>query len=296
MVIGILGQSGYVGGQLDEAFGRAGLTTLPIRHREVDVDNSQALARSLQQLSVDFLVNAAGFTGRPNVDACEFQKMECLQGNAVLPGVVREACERIGVPFAHISSGCIYSGRRVDGAGFAEEDPPNFSFRAGRCSFYSGCKALGEEVLEGCESCYVWRLRIPFDHRDGPRNYLSKLMRYDRLLDAENSLTHLGDFARSCVACIENQLPFGIYNLTNHGSVTTREVVTMLRATIARGHDFQFFEDEDEFMREAAVAPRSNCVLDTSKAISAGLPMRPIREALQDAISHWQSESVGAEC
>ena len=39
--------------------------------------------------------------------------------------------------------------RGPDGAGFTEDDPPNFTFRAGPCSFYSGTKALGEEVLAG---------------------------------------------------------------------------------------------------------------------------------------------------
>ena len=44
-----------------------------------------------------------------------------------------------------------------------EDDDPNFSFRSPPCSFYSGSKALGEEVLEGAENCYIWRLRIPFN-------------------------------------------------------------------------------------------------------------------------------------
>ena len=137
------------------------------------------------------------FTGKPNVDACESAKYESLQGNAVLPGIIREVCEDLKIPWGHISSGCIYSGRRADGEGWSEEDEPNFSFRSPPCSFYSGTKALGEEVLEGAENCFVWRLRIPFNHEPSPRNYLQKLLNYENLLEAENSVSHLKNFVKN---------------------------------------------------------------------------------------------------
>jgi len=128
-------------------------------------------------------------------------KAECLAGNAVLPGVIREVCEHLRLPWGHVSSGCIYTGARPDGSGFTEDDAPNFSFRQNNCSFYSGCKALGEEVLAGAEQCFIWRLRIPFDEYDSPRNYISKMMRYDRLLSATNSLSQLTEFANASIAC-----------------------------------------------------------------------------------------------
>ena len=58
----------------------------------------------------EFLINAAGYTGKPNVDACELHKTECLFGNAVFPGLVAQACNEAGVPWGHVSSGCIYTG------------------------------------------------------------------------------------------------------------------------------------------------------------------------------------------
>lgn len=102
-----------------------------------------------------------------------------------------------------VSSGCIFSGRRPDGGGFRETDPPNFSFRQNNCSFYSSCKALGEEVLHGADACYVWRPRMPLEWINSPRNYLAKLLHYPKLLDAENSLTYLPEFAAACIDCFE---------------------------------------------------------------------------------------------
>jgi dTDP-4-dehydrorhamnose reductase len=96
-------------------------------------------------------------------------KLECLFGNAALPGIIAQACETAKVPWGHVSSGCIYTGARLDGSGFTEDDAPNFTFRQNNCSFYSGTKALGEEVLAPYPNIYIWRVRIPFDEFENAR-------------------------------------------------------------------------------------------------------------------------------
>jgi len=288
----ILGGSGYVGSALQRSCERAGLGYKVISRCDVDYGTGSQLRAYLEANRPDFLLNAAGYTGRPNVDACELHKAECLAGNAVLPGTIRAVCESLELPWGHVSSGCIFTGNRENGAGFDETDPPNFTFRQNNCSFYSGTKALGEEMLDGAEQCYIWRLRIPFNEVDSPRNYISKLMRYDRLLNAVNSLSQLDEFCDACVQSWTDRIPFGTYNLTNPGSVSTRDVAELLTRTGLSDKDFQFFESEDQFMKLAAKTPRSNCTMDSSKALEAGLRLTPVDEALERAMQSWKAESV----
>ena len=113
------------------------------------------------------------------------------------------------------------------------------------------------------------------------------MMRYDRLLDARNSLSQLADFVSACVACRTKEVDFGIYNLTNPGAVTTREVVDLISKHQLVNKQFSFFETEAEFMQIAAKTPRSNCVLDSTKATNAGLGMRSVQEALETAMKNW---------
>lgn len=283
----ILGGNGYVGSAFQQYLSATNRPFRVVSRSETDYANRDVLLAFLQNSRPDFLINAAGFTGRPNVDACELAKADCLAGNSVLPGVIRDVCEHLQIPWGHVSSGCIYTGAHADGSGFTETDAPNFSFRQNNCSFYSGSKALGEEILHGAENCFVWRLRIPFNHVDSPRNYISKMMRYDHLLQATNSLSHLDQFVEACVACWEKRVDYGVYNLTNPGSVTTRDVVQMIRDHGLSDRMFSFFESEDAFMQTAAKTPRSNCVLNSSKAVAAGLPMAPVEEALELAMRQW---------
>jgi dTDP-4-dehydrorhamnose reductase len=291
-MIYLLGGSGYVGQAYQDLLRQKGVPFRNLRRADIDYTDTRILTEALRRDRPEFLINAAGYTGKPNVDACELQKHECLFGNAVLPGRVAEACEAAGVPWGHVSSGCIYTGARADGSGFREDDPPNFSFRTNHCSFYSGSKALGEEVLAGRPQIYLWRLRIPFDHVDGPRNYLTKLMRYSRLLEAANSISELSEFVAATFACWERRVPFGTYNVTNPGQVTTREVVDLIKASGVCNKDFSFFADEAEFMQQAAKTPRSNCVMDSSKLADAGISMTPVREALHRALKNWQKEGI----
>ena len=255
-----------------------------LSRNEINYYDKNVLGNYLKNNSINRLINCAGYTGKPNVDACEVAKAECLLGNAVLPGIIREVCEDFKIPWGHVSSGCIFSGKRSDGKGWAEENEPNFSFRSSPCSFYSGTKALGEEVLEGAENCYIWRLRIPFNDERSPRNYLQKLLNYDSLLEAENSVSHLGEFVQKCVECFEKEVEPGIYNMTNSGSVTTRQVTDWMREEGVTDKKFKFFEDEEQFMSKAAKTPRSNCVLDTTKSEKAGIGMRPVEEAMRETM------------
>jgi dTDP-4-dehydrorhamnose reductase len=287
-VIVILGASGYVGREFARQLESRSLPFHCLGRRDCDLYQPGVLSRKLRELKAEFVINCAGYTGKPNVDACELHRAECLEANAVLPGKIAAACEMSSIPWGHVSSGCVFSGAREDGSGFVETDPPNFSFRTNHCSFYSGSKALGEEILSDSQGCYIWRLRIPFDHRDSPRNYLSKILNYERLLSATNSLSHLEEFVNACIQCWTLRVPQGIYNVVNTGSVTTERVTELLREHLVPNKQFRFFSNEDEFMRVAAKTPRSNCVLDNSKLRATGIPMSDVEDAIRRALKAWE--------
>lgn len=284
----LLGGSGYVGQAYQQLLAQKGIPFRNLRRAELNYTDTATLTTFLRELRPSFLINAAGYTGKPNVDACELHKAECLFGNAVLPGRIAAACTAAGVPWGHVSSGCIFTGARPDGTGFTETDTPNFTFRRDNCSFYSGTKALGEETLANAPDVFIWRLRIPFDHRESPRNYLTKLMRYERLLEAANSISQLHEFVAATFACWEKRVPFGTYNVTNPGHITTREVVDLILESGVHPKAYQFFADEIEFMRLAAKTPRSNCVMSSAKLAATGITLTPVRDAVRQALARWQ--------
>ena len=312
----LLGASGYIGQAFAAELGRRQRPFVALSRREVDYSRFDLLLDYLKSVRPEFVVNAAGYTGKPNVDACEVAKADALVGNTLLPQTIAHACAVMKIPWGHVSSGCIYSGAKIKTGnqvraekdmtkpemrklleqapenilGFTETDVPNFSFRDGPCSFYSGTKALGEEAMAGIGQSYIWRLRIPFDEFDSARNYLSKVQRYIKAYDNVNSISHRADYVAACLDLWENRAAFGIYNVTNPGFVTTRQVIGMIAKTINPGKQFEFWANDEEFYKVAAKTPRSNCVMDVTKLLAAGVKIRPVGEALEHSLRKWQPE------
>ncbi len=313
----LLGASGYIGEAFVRELQRRKKEFLPVTRKQIDYTRFGPLLDLLKSKKPEFVINAAGYTGKPNVDACENAKADTLAGNSLLPQTIAQACAAAKIPWGHVSSGCIYSGAKVveNGQtkaekdltrpdlhslverspekirGFTETDTPNFSFRDQPCSFYSGSKALGEEAISGVGRSHIWRLRIPFDEFDNARNYLSKVQRYPKIYDNVNSISHRADFVRACLDLWEKRAPYGIYNVTNQGFITTRQVVALIEKILKPNRKFEFWKDDKEFYQQAAKTPRSNCVMDISKLLGAGVKMRDVNEALEDSLKNWKLES-----
>ena len=281
----LLGAKGYVAEAFIAHFHENELDYQALSRSDFDYTNFNNLFYYIKNnlALIDTVINCAGYVGKPNVDACELAKGECIKGNVLLPQMVSEICWQLGVKFLHISSGCIYNGYDKE---FTEEDEPNFCFNTNNGSFYSGTKALAEELIHK-DTSYVCRLRIPFDHIDNSRNYLSKIQRYQKLLNMENSISHRSDFVKACMHLVKEQAPFGTYNITNTGKVDTKQICDLVSKHLNINNDFDFFESIEEFYKIGAIAPRSNCLLDNSKLLATGFKMRSTEEALEDSLKNW---------
>src|SRR5258708_30771239 len=151
----LLGATGFIGKAFAVELAKRKTDFIPLSRQQVDYTRFDALLDFLKTKEPAFVINAAGYTGKPNVDACELHKADTLQGNTLFPQTVAHACMVAGIPWGHVSSGCIYSGAKIveNGKtraekdftkpelralvekspqsihGFTETDTPNFSFR-----------------------------------------------------------------------------------------------------------------------------------------------------------------------
>ena len=285
----VLGKSGYIAKAIISELKKRNLDHLALSRSDLDYTDFRTFQEFYQINYNSYstptknskIINCAGYVGKPNVDACESNKGDTIMGNVVFPTNLANHCSTHSSTLVQISSGCIYDGYEKD---FSEKDAPNFTFNNG--SFYSGTKALCERmILKHNPRSYIFRLRIPFDHINHQRNYLTKLINYDTLVNVTNSLSHRGDFAKYVSELLEQEVPHGIYNLTNKGSISTEEVTSLIEDTILPNKAFNFFNSLDSFNR-IVKTPRSNCILDISKA-EKYIKIRSVREALEESLSHF---------
>lgn len=101
--------------------------------------------------------------------------------------------------------------------------------------------------------------------------WIQKLLNYENLLEAENSVSHLDEVCQKCIQCFTNDIEPGAYNLTNSGSITTSQVTNWMIEEGMTAKKFKFFKSEYEFIEKAAKTYRSNCVIETNKGEKQGL-------------------------
>jgi len=281
----LFGATGYVGQKYQEYFK---FKNIPYKTESIRYENflKGEILDLISKHNPSFVINCTGYTGIPNVDACEDNKHICLDANTYLPHNLAWACKTLGIGFGHVSSGCIYSGDK----NYNEEDIPNFDK-----SWYSSTKIRGEKRIKlfYSDNSYIWRLRIPFDYIDHPKNFISKIIKFDKLTNQYNSISNINDFVRATTECYLNKLPYGIYNVTNPGKVRAQDIAKLLKekGIVPKNRKWEILEDINEIKKIEKV-PRSNCTLDSSKIINLGIPLPDIYESLNKTLDSWNKSDT----
>lgn len=277
MNILIIGK-GYVGNYLAKASTTHNLTH--IGKADLDYSNPDTLEFYLKNLNFDWIVNCSGYTGKPNVDACENEKESCYLYNVTVPLYITKVANKLNIPIIHIGSGCIYSGYNKH---YTENDPSDFGADCYTSSFYSKTKDAFEKLSESLDR-YVFRIRIPFNGVPEPKNYLYKLLNYDNLISMQNSVTNVDDLVGFTFKFIEKKPELGIYNVTNTGSIEARQIVSMLRENNIDNKNWKFVSIEEASFKVC----RSNCILNTDKIKSIGLELPDVTESITKAIEQYK--------
>ena len=282
MKILLFGGNGYIGSefvsQLDPISGIQ-LIRLPSRNHSF-----RELEKTIFSIKPHVIINCAAYVGGNSIANCENHKDQAIQSNIIFPQMLGEICSVHDIIFGHMSSGCVFNGYPI--GGYEEEDVRTMTFNS-MCSFYTGTKAMAEDCLNDVKKKYIWRIRLPFDEIDHPRNYLTKLMRFEKLVVALNSLSNRKELVNACIECIMKSVPFGTYHVTNPGGIRSDEITVMMRNILKIDKDFQYFESVESFNKTGTI-PRSNTLLNTDKLASVGIMMTPVHESVGKCLKNWK--------
>lgn len=110
-----------------------------------------------------------------------------------------------------------------------------------------------------------------------PRNFITKITRYARVVNIPNSMTILDELLPISIEMAKRNLT-GIWNFTNPGVVSHNEILEMYRDYIDPSFKWNNFTIEEQ--SEVIIAPRSNNELDASKLSKEFPEMKSIKESL----------------
>lgn len=228
---------------------------------EVRVENRADVEAELDKEKPSHVLMAAGITGRPNIDWCEDHKPETIRTNVIGTLNVADLTNEKDIHCTVYATGCIFKyddeHKLGSGVGFTEEEKPNFD-----ASFYSQTKGYMEPMLKEYPNCLILRVRMPISDDLSHRNFVTKIAKYEKVVNIPNSMTILHEMLPASLGMAKKGLT-GVYNFTNPGVISHNEVLDLFTKYISP--DFKYSNFTEEEQAKILKAGRSNNELCTVK-------------------------------
>jgi 3,5-epimerase/4-reductase len=264
----ILG-NGYIANKLQKQWG------CPVYDKKI-LSYKDALA-AWTKYKPAVLINCIGHTGAHNVDDCELEVDKCITANSMVPIWLGELSFRNPVKLVHVSSGCIYHYDYDQRKQLTEEDVPDYY-----TLFYSRTKIYAEGILNALSqrsNVLIVRIRIPLDNVPHPRNILTKLIQYKKVIDIPNSVTYLPDFVRALEHLISVNAT-GVFNLTNKGGLRYPQLLEVYKKFVPE-FDYTTMPLKDFKL------DRTNVLLSVRKLEKTGFKVRNIKDVLDECVRQY---------
>lgn len=120
---------------------------------------------------------------------------------------------------------------------------------------------------------------MPLDNRPHPRNLLTKLVKFGKVIDLPNSVTYIPDFIKALTHLIKIKAS-GVYNVVNKNPLIYSKLLEAYKKHIP-GFNYEIID----FSRLNSV--RTNLILSTKKLEDAGFKVRDIDEVLEECVSEY---------
>jgi len=296
MKILVIGANGWIGGQfwdLLESGGEHQLVNAGVR-----VDDVESMTRLLDFVKPTHVASFIGRTHGGGINTIDYLEqpgklVENVRDNLFAPVALGLLCAERGIHLTSIGTGCVFSAEDPSAIGtgtgtgngsgtgsrsraYGEEDAPDFFG-----SSYSIVKGFTDRLLHVpylAEHVLNVRIRMPIVDAVHPRNFITKIARYERVCSVANSMTVLPELLPLVIDMMDKKR-VGTINLVNPGVISHNDILEMYREIVDPA--FSWVNMSIEEQNEVLASKRSNNELDTGKLRAWYPQVTGIREAVR---------------
>jgi dTDP-glucose 4,6-dehydratase len=214
--------------------------------------------------------------------------VENIRDNLFSPFILAHICSQKNIHYTYLGTGCIFKfdefhpfGKEENG--FSEQSLPNFFG-----SSYSIVKGFTDQMMQLYgDKVLNLRIRMPITGEKNGRNFITKIVTYDRVCSVPNSMTVLPELLPYVLDMMKNKI-CGTMNLTNPGLISHNEILEMYKEIVDPLFTWKNFSVEEQ--RKILSADRSNNYLDTTRLEKLYPQIRNIREAVRDCLCEYKAK------
>ena len=290
MIILLYGHKGWIGQQFCRLLDNTQSHTIILGNARID--NTNDLVKEIDKCNPTHIISFIGRThgeinGKqyPTIDYLEQpgKLVDNIRDNLFSPLSLALICKEREIHYTYLGTGCIFTYiKNKEDVGFQENDLPNFTG-----SGYSTVKGFTDRLMHQLENNVLnLRIRMPIIGEDNPRNFITKITTYDKICSISNSMTVLPELLPLVINMMENS-QVGTINLTNPGSISHNEILTMYKKYVDPNFQWKNFSIEEQ--NNILASERSNNLLDTTLLKKLYPNVKDIHSAVRDLLKNYKS-------
>lgn len=203
--------------------------------------------------------------------------VENVRDNLYAPVQLAILAAQYNIHMTYLGTGCIFSQDDPCTCSYGEHALPDFFG-----SSYSIVKGFTDRLMHVLEDKVLnVRIRMPITDEVHPRNFITKIVKYERVCSIPNSMTVLPELLPIMVDMME-QRHTGTINMTNPGVVSHNEILEMYKELVDPTFSWTNFTLEQQ--HAVLKSKRSNNWLNTEKLEQLYPHVRDIKSAVRMCI------------
>ena len=282
----IIGSRGWIGQQVIEYLKKE---NIEYYESKVRADNYDDITEEIREINPTHILSCIGRThgkiGDKTYTTIDYLEQEGklkenINDNLYSPLLLARLCEIHNIHFSYIGTGCIfeYDNEHSITSGFKESSLPNFFG-----SSYSVVKGFTDRLIKLYPKVLNLRIRMPITNIDNPRNFITKIITYDKICSIPNSMSVLPVLIPIMINMMKDKKE-GTYNFTNPGVISHNEILEMYRAIVNKDFTWTNFTIDEQ--NKILASKRSNNYLETTK-IEEYCSVMNIKDSVRWCLENW---------
>lgn len=295
MKILIYGSNGWIGEQVLCELNKLNIEYVKGTQRAI---NQKELITEISNINPTHIISLIGRT-HGIIDDKIYTTIDYLQDNSKLfenirdnlysPVVLAILCEKLSIHFTYLGTGCLFEYDELhpygnENTGFNEYDEPNFFG-----SNYSIVKGFTDRMMHLFDNTLNLRIRMCLTPKQHWRNFITKLVTYDKICSIPNSMSVLPDLIPIMIDMVINKVT-GTVNLTNPGLITHNEILELYKEIIDPNFTWKNMAIEEQ--NKLLAAGRSNNYLDVSKLKELYPNVKHIKDAVKECLINYKKNDL----
>jgi dTDP-4-dehydrorhamnose reductase len=232
----VFGGSGMLGTTLQKIHNNDKLIITDKEESEIycDIRDIKSCNAIVEKYNPDIILNFAALV---DLEYCEKEKDDCYLTNTISALHLFNLAKDRNIPYVFISTAGIFGN---DKEFYTEEDTPYPLSAYGKSKYYT------EQIIQNQSYKKYWIFRAGWMMGGGPdkdKKFVNKLMKQinlgaKELFVVDDKLgvpTYTKDFASSIIKHIQEELPYGLYNMVSNGEASRYETALAINEYLNLG-------------------------------------------------------------